>query len=160
MAEQRSPKPQVGGSIPSWPARCKFGRIAMGVCARLIFLSSSKEIGIGASLDWLKWGLVGIIVALAVYANWYYQEQSLFLRVLGLLIAGAAAFLIAVKTEKGNAAWNLIKEARSEIRRVVWPTNNETTQTTLVVIVMVFIFSLILWGLDSLLSWLVSSLIG
>ena len=123
-------------------------------------MSSSKEIGVGASLDWLKWGLVAIIVALAVYANWYYQEQSLFLRVLGLLIAGAAAFLIAVKTEKGNAAWNLIKEARSEIRKVVWPTNNETTQTTLVVLVMVFIFSLILWGLDSLLSWLVSSLIG
>tara|TARA_Y100001933_G_C18597269_1_gene396474 strand:+ start:94 stop:465 length:372 start_codon:yes stop_codon:yes gene_type:complete len=123
-------------------------------------LSSSKEIGVGASLDWLKWGLVGIIVALAVYANWYYQEQSLFLRVLGVLIAGAAAFVIAVKTEKGNAAWNLIKEARSEIRRVVWPTNNETTQTTLVVLVMVFIFSLILWGLDSLLSWSVSSLIG
>ncbi len=123
-------------------------------------MSSSKEIGVGASLDWLKWGLVGIIVALAVYANWYYQEQSLFLRVLGVLIAGAAAFVIAVKTEKGNAAWNLIKEARSEIRRVVWPTNNETTQTTLVVLVMVFIFSLILWGLDSLLSWSVSSLIG
>lgn len=123
-------------------------------------MSSSKEIGVGASLDWLKWGLVGSIVALAVYANWYYQEQSLFLRVLGVLIAGAAAFVIAVKTEKGNAAWNLIKEARSEIRRVVWPTNNETTQTTLVVLVMVFIFSLILWGLDSLLSWLVSSLIG
>ncbi len=123
-------------------------------------MSSSKEIGVGASLDWLKWGLVGSIVALAVYANWYYQEQSLFLRVLGVLIAGAAAFVIAVKTEKGNAAWNLIKEARSEIRRVVWPTNNETTQTTLVVLVMVFIFSLILWGLDSLLSWSVSSLIG
>ena len=123
-------------------------------------MSSSKDIGVGASLDWLKWGLVGIIVALAVYANWYYQEQSLFLRVSGVLIAGAAAFLIAVKTEKGNAAWNLIKEARSEIRRVVWPTNNETTQTTLVVLVMVFIFSLILWGLDSLLSWSVSSLIG
>ena len=123
-------------------------------------MSSSKEIGVGASLDWLRWGLIGIIVALAVYANWYYQEQSLFLRVLGLLMAGAAAFSIAVKTEKGNTAWNLIKEARSEIRRVVWPTNNETTQTTLVVLVMVFIFSLILWGLDSLLSWLVSSLIG
>ena len=123
-------------------------------------MRSSKEIGVAASLDWLKWGLVGIIVALAVYANWYYQEQSLFLRVLGLLMAGAVAFVIAVKTEKGNTAWNLIKEARSEIRRVVWPTNNETTQTTLVVLVMVFIFSLILWGLDSLLSWLVSSLIG
>ena len=123
-------------------------------------MSSSKEIRIAASLDWLKWVLVGIMVFLSVYANWYYQEQSLFLRVLGLLVMGAAAFLIAVKTEKGSAAWNLIKEARSEIRKVVWPTNNETTQTTLVVLVMVFIFSLILWGLDSLLGWLVSSLIG
>ena len=81
-------------------------------------------------------------------------------RVVGLLVMGAVAFFIAVKTEKGNAAWNLVKEARGEIRRVVWPTNNETTQTTLVVLVMVFIFSLILWGLDSLLSWFVSSLIG
>ena len=123
-------------------------------------MSSSKEIRIAASLDWLKWVLVGIMVFLSVYANWYYQEQSLFLRVLGLLVMGAAAILIAVNTEKGSAAWNLVKEARSEIRRVVWPTNNETTQTTLVVLVMVFIFSLILWGLDSLLSWSVSSLIG
>ena len=123
-------------------------------------MSSSKEIRIAASLDWLKWVLVGIMVFLSVYANWYYQEQSLFLRVLGLLVMGAAAILIAVNTEKGSAAWNLVKEARSEIRRVVWPTNNETTQTTLVVLVMVFIFSLILWGLDSLLGWLVSSLIG
>ena len=123
-------------------------------------MSSSKEVEAGSPLDWLKWGLVGAIVALAVYANWYYQDQSLFLRVLGVLIMGAAALFIAVKTERGSAAWNLIKEARSEIRRVVWPTNNETTQTTLVVLVMVFIFSLILWGLDSLLSWLVSSLIG
>ena len=123
-------------------------------------MSSSKEVEARAPLDWLKWGLVGAIVALAVYANWYYQEQSLFLRVLGVLIMGASALFIAVKTERGSAAWNLIKEARSEIRRVVWPTNNETTQTTLVVLVMVFIFSLILWGLDSLLSWFVSSLIG
>ena len=123
-------------------------------------MSSSKEIGVDASLDWLKWGVVGTIVASAVYANWFYQDQSLFLRVLGLLVMGAAAGVIAVKTQKGNTAWNLIKEARGEIRRVVWPTNNETTQTTLVVLVMVFIFSLILWGLDSLLSWSVSSLIG
>jgi preprotein translocase subunit SecE len=53
-----------------------------------------------------------------------------------------------------------MREARSEIRRVVWPSNQETTQTTLVVLVLVLIFALILWGLDSLLSWFVSSVIG
>ena len=71
----------------------------------------------------------------------------------------AAAF-VAVQTERGRNTWVLLKEARSEIRRVVWPTNQETTQTTLVVLVLVLIFALILWGLDSLLSWAVSSTIG
>ena len=123
-------------------------------------MSASKESSVSVSVEWLKWGVVGAIIALSVYANWYYQDQSLFYRVVGLIAMAVFAFFTALKTVKGNAAWNLLKEARGEIRRVVWPTNNETTQTTLVVLVMVFIFSLILWGLDSLLSWSVSSLIG
>ena len=54
----------------------------------------------------------------------------------------------------------LIKESRSEIRRVVWPSSQETTQTTMIVLLLVLIFSLILWLLDSGLSWLVSAVIG
>ena len=111
-------------------------------------------------IDWAKWSFVALLVAIGVYANWYYQEQSLFLRVLGLLFVASISFFVVITTEKGDRAWSLIKDARAEIRRVVWPTNNETTQTTLVVLVMVVIFSLILWGLDSLLSWFVSSAIG
>jgi len=103
---------------------------------------------------------VSALIAAAIYANWYYQEQSLLLRVLGLLVAAGVVFFISITTTTGQNAWNLIKDARSEIRRVVWPTNGETTQTTIVVLVMVFIFSMILWGLDSLLSWFVSSVIG
>jgi preprotein translocase subunit SecE len=53
-----------------------------------------------------------------------------------------------------------MREARVEIRRVVWPTRQETTQTTFVVVLLVLVFSMILWGLDSLLSWVVSSVIG
>ena len=123
-------------------------------------MNSSTESKSSASLDWLKWLIVCSLVAVAVYANWYYQDQSLLLRVLGLLVVGGVVFLISITTETGQNAWNLIKDARSEIRRVVWPTNSETSQTTIVVLVMVFIFSMILWGLDSLLSWFVSSVIG
>ena len=47
----------------------------------------------------------------------------------------------------------------SEIRRVVWPTRDETVQTTLIVLVLVLIFALILWLLDSGLSWVVSSIL-
>ena len=111
-------------------------------------------------VDWFKWLAVSLLIGVAVYANWYFQEQSLFVRVLGLSLVGGLVFVISITTTRGLSAWNLVKDARSEIRRVVWPTNNETTQTTLVVLVMVFIFAMILWGLDSLLSWFVSSVIG
>lgn len=112
------------------------------------------------SLDWLKWLIVVALLAGGVFANWYYQDEMLLLRVAGLLATAAVAILLALQTERGKAIWSLLKEARTEVRRVVWPSNQETTQTTLVVIAIVFVFALILWGLDSLLGWIVSSIIG
>ena len=120
----------------------------------------SAEKSVGTTLDWLKWSIVVALLAGGVVGNWYFQEVSLLIRVAAILVAATVAGLIAVQTERGQGIWTLIKEARTEIRRVVWPTNQETTQTTLVVLLIVLIFALILWGLDSLLSWIVSSIIG
>jgi len=122
-------------------------------------LNTSVENKAG-SLDWLKWLVVAALLMGGVFANWYYQDEMLLLRVAGLLTTVAVAILLALQTERGKSIWSLLKEARTEVRRVVWPTNQETTQTTLVVIAIVFVFALILWGLDSLLGWIVSSIIG
>jgi preprotein translocase subunit SecE len=122
-------------------------------------LSTNAENKAG-TLDWLKWFAVAALLAGGVFANWYYQDEILLLRVSGLLATAAIAALLALQTERGRSIWTLLKEARTEVRRVVWPTNQETTQTTLVVILLVVIFALILWGLDSLLGWIVSSIIG
>ena len=54
----------------------------------------------------------------------------------------------------------MLKEARVELRKVVWPTRVETGQTTAIVIVVVLIVALILWALDSLFAWIIASLIG
>jgi preprotein translocase subunit SecE len=70
------------------------------------------------------------------------------------------AVLMALQTSSGRAAWELAKEARVEIRKVVWPTRQETSQTTLIVVVVVIFVGLILWGLDSSLSWGVQAIIG
>jgi len=70
------------------------------------------------------------------------------------------ALLIAAQTARGRNTWTLIREARTEIRRVIWPTRQETTQPTFVVLALILLFSLILWALDSVLSFLVSSVIG
>ncbi len=111
-------------------------------------------------MDWLKWLVVMVLVGGGVFGNWFYQDESLLLRVGGLIALAVAAVMIAVQTEKGRTAWSLMKEARSEIRRVVWPTRDEVLQTTMIVLVLVLVFALILWLLDSGLSWLVSSVIG
>ena len=120
----------------------------------------SAEKSVGSALDWLKWSVVVALLIGGVVGNWYFQEVSLLVRVIALLVAAVLAGVIAVQTERGQGIWTLIKEARTEVRRFVWPSNQETTQTTLVVLVIVLVFSLILWGLDSLLSWIVSSIIG
>jgi len=111
-------------------------------------------------LDWSKWIVVAAIVAAGVVGNWYYQDQSLLYRVLALLGMAAVAGFISFQTTQGRALWTLMKESRVEIRRVVWPTRQETTQTTFIVLALVVVFALILWGLDSLLSWFVSIVIG
>ncbi len=113
-----------------------------------------------SSLDGLKWLVVVVLVVAAVGGNIYYAEQSLLYRVLGLVAMALVAAFVAVQTAQGAAFWKLAKEARTEIRKVVWPTRQESTQTTMIVVGFVLLMSLILWGLDTLLGWLVSLVIG
>jgi preprotein translocase subunit SecE len=66
------------------------------------------------------------------------------------------AGMVALQTAKGAAFWSLVKGSRTEIRKVVWPTRQETVQTTMIVVGFVLLVAVILWGLDTLLGWLVS----
>ncbi|SDI76883.1 preprotein translocase subunit SecE [Pseudomonas panipatensis] len=110
--------------------------------------------------DIVKWLLVALVVLVAVVANQHYSAQPLFYRVLGILVLAAVAGFVALQTVKGRAFFALAKEARAEIRKVVWPTRQETTQTTMIVVAVVLVMALLLWGLDSLLGWLVSMIVG
>jgi preprotein translocase subunit SecE len=110
--------------------------------------------------DLLKWLLVAALVIAGVVGNQYFSAEPILYRVLALLVVAALAGLIALQTSKGKAFWVLAKEARVEIRKVVWPTRQETTQTTLIVVAVVLVMAMLLWGLDSLLGWLVSLIVG
>ncbi|WP_290705099.1 preprotein translocase subunit SecE [Amphritea sp.] len=121
---------------------------------------NSKVSSEGSKLDGLKWVVVVALVAAGVVGNSVYSEESLLYRVIALLVIAGVAGFIALQTAKGAAFFTLFKEAKAEIRKVVWPTRQETTQTTLIVTVVVLIVGLLLWGLDSLLSWGVSGVIG
>ena len=123
-------------------------------------MSGKPEVAAEGRLDGLKWALVAILVAAGVAGNTYFSEESVLYRALALVALAAVAGFVALQTVKGGAFWDLVKEARVEIRKVVWPTRQETVQTTLVVVAVVVIMGLILWALDSLLGWMISSLIG
>lgn len=110
--------------------------------------------------DVAKWVVVVILIAAAVIGNAYFDEQPFLYRLLGVVVVSLVAALLAAQTGKGRAFIALLKDARAEVRRVVWPTKQETAQTTGIVVLVVVVMSLLLWLLDLGLGAAVSSIIG
>ena len=111
-------------------------------------------------LDNVKWSLVAILLAGAIYGNYYFSAEPLLYRVLALLVVGVASLAVALQTEKGADFWALIKGAKTEAGRVVWPSRQERNQTTLIVVAFVLVMALLLWALDTFFGWLAAMIIG
>jgi len=111
-------------------------------------------------LDTFKLGLALLIVVSAVVGFYFFADQLLLYRILGLVVCAGVATAIAFQTEKGRGIWAFFQGTQIEVRKVVWPTRQETLQTTLIVIVMVIIVAIILWLLDIFLGWSIRSLMG
>jgi preprotein translocase subunit SecE len=109
-----------------------------------------------------------VVLVVAGIAAFYYfsadhssfKEVRLLYRVLGLVVVILAALSIVLTTGLGRDVWSFALESRQEVRKVVWPTREETIRTTLLVFAMVFIVGLILWLLDMFLFWGVRYLTG
>lgn len=101
--------------------------------------------------------LVGLAGLVAFYAL---PVDSLLVKVLVLLVMLGAAVALFYMTAKGKRTVSFFRDARTEVRKVVWPTRAETVQTTLTVAVLVILVGLFLWMLDSILSWLFRLLTG
>jgi len=112
------------------------------------------------AFDTVKWVLVLAMVVAGVVGNYYYSAESLLYRVIALLVLALVAGWVALQTTKGKQFSALVSEAKGEIRKVVWPTRPELMQTTFIVVVFVLVMALFLWGVDSLVGWIISSLIG
>jgi preprotein translocase subunit SecE len=111
-------------------------------------------------LDAIKWLLVVAIVAAGVVGNSHFSAESILYRALGLLVLAAIAVFVALQTAKGVAIADVVRGALVELRKVVWPSRQETNQTTLIVIAVVIVTSIILWLLDTLFGFIASNIIG
>ncbi len=110
--------------------------------------------------NYIRWFLGIAIIGLAVYGNAYFAQEALLYRVLGVIVVSALGLFVLSTTVEGRESLKIVLESRTEIRRVVWPTRNETTQTVLIVVVAIFVCALLLWGLDSLFGWAMANLLG
>lgn len=81
-----------------------------------------------------------------------FSQFSFLYRVLALLVVFAVAIFIYLQTAHGTRTVGFFRDSRTEVRKVVWPTRAETTQTTIMVMIIVFLVGVFLWLLDWMLS--------
>ena len=111
-------------------------------------------------LDIVKQVFSALLVIAAVAAFYLFSEIPLLYRVLGLLFVMAVVFFLMFTTNTGRGVWSFFLESKLEVRKVVWPTRDETMRTTALVMLMVLFVSFILWLLDMFLFWGVRFLTG
>ena len=111
-------------------------------------------------LDGLKWVAIILLLIAGIIANYYYNYQPWPLRLLGWIVLLGIVGGIASQTRQGKQAIAFARDSRMELRKVFWPTKQETIQITLFVGAMVVVLALVLWGIDSILMWLIGWLTG
>jgi preprotein translocase subunit SecE len=110
--------------------------------------------------DAVKWVVAVVLTIGAVAANGYYSDAAFLYRLVGVVVAIGLAIGVAATTTKGRELQGLFKEARAEVRRITWPSRQETLSTSGVVVVAVLISALVLWAIDAALGALVSLVVG
>lgn len=95
------------------------------------------------------------VVAAGIFAySWFSNDAnvSAMVRLLGLLVAIAVAVAIAAFTAPGRRMRGFVAETQFEMRKVVWPTRDETLKTTGIIILVVIALSLLLGLIDLILK--------
>jgi preprotein translocase subunit SecE len=96
----------------------------------------------------------------SIVAYYYFVDESLLLRSLGVLAAFVLGVWVAMQSAQGRTLWGFIQGSRVELRKVVWPTREETVQTGLIVLAFTSIMGVFFWLLDTFLLWFTRFITG
>ena len=94
------------------------------------------------TLDTIKWLVSLAIFTVAIVGNSYFVEVAFLYKVLGVVFLFIIGLIVLATTNFGSNSIKLMKESRTEIRKVVWPSRVETTQTFLVVFISIIVLCL------------------
>lgn len=112
------------------------------------------------SKDVFLWLVIGLGFIFVVGANYYFSHEALAIRLIAWIIGALILAALFFYTTQGQRLWSFSQAARAELRKVVWPSRQETVRTTLLVMAMVVLAGLFLWAVDSFLLWAVAFLTG
>ena len=111
-------------------------------------------------VDTVKLALAVLILLAGLVSYYYFASSAVLLRAFGVIVAVAAGIGVVFTSFQGQLLWQFIQGARVELRKVVWPTREETIQTTLVVLVFALIGGVFFWLLDVILLFLTKQITG
>ena len=111
-----------------------------------------------SSKSYLILSIAVLITGMVLF--YYYSDVRLFYRVVGMISIVILSAFIAYQSDFGKLVYSYVTDSKVELKKVTWPTKQETTQTTLGVIFVVIIVGILLWLFDMLLGWAVGTLYG
>lgn len=120
----------------------------------------SKATAPSSMLDTVKLSLALVVLVAGMFGFYWFDQVALTWRVIAMFAVVGVAVGLVLLTDLGQRLMSFSRESRVELRKVVWPTRKETTQITLIVLVLVFLIGLFLWLVDSLLFWGVQMITG
>jgi preprotein translocase subunit SecE len=124
-------------------------------------MKAKAETGKPPIMNTLLLAVATVLLIAGVGAYYWFQDLAITpVRVVGLIVVAGIASFIAAQSDSGAAFFRFLKESDIERRKVVWPTHQETLQTSMMVIIVVILISLFLAGVDWLLGAAVRALVG
>ena len=119
---------------------------------------TEKNIETKSNKSYLMLSIGVLITGMVLF--YYYSDVRLFYRVVGMILVVIFSALIAYQSDFGKLVYSYVSDSKVELKKVTWPTKQETTQTTLGVIFVVIIVGILLWLFDMLLGWAIGTLYG
>jgi len=104
--------------------------------------------------------ILAIAIVIAALALYYVNPLNfntltkVLITLLWFIIAGA----VFIKSTQGDRFLHFLRETRIELRKVVWPTREETAKTTGIILIAVVIVAIFLWIIDAFFTWGVQSI--
>jgi preprotein translocase subunit SecE len=104
--------------------------------------------------------VAGVLLFLAGFAVNFFTDWPGPIRGLSVALGLLSAIAVTAFTSKGRQVREFLVESRFELRKVVWPTRQETWRTTAVILLVVVVISLLLALVDWIISSAVQGLLG